>query len=239
MNIKVAICDDELEICVLLENMLIDIFEMKGIDYEIEPFCSGKKLCEEMQRQVYDLIFLDIELGEETGIDVGRYVRDELENESVQIAYISAKTEYAMELFEIRPINFLVKPIEYFQVVKLIDKYCMLARQNEHYFEYKKKTDYYKVPLAEILYFESKNRKIHIVMSEEEDEFYGSMDDIYRNVKEHKFLYIHKSIIVNYRKIKLLSYEEIVMIDGQKLPISQSRRTAIKKMCMKIRREEH
>lgn len=238
MDIRIAICDDEPEICALLEKMLIDIFETKGVHYEIEPFYSGESLCEEMQRQIFELIFLDIELQKKNGIEVGRYIREELGNESVQIAYISAKTGYAMELFEFRPINFLVKPLEYSKVVKVIDKYFIITMQNNQFFEYKKKTDFFKIPMSDILYFESKNRKIRVTTIQGEDEFYGSMEDIYTMVKYHQFLYIHKSIIVNYRQIKKISYEQIIMIDGVILPISQSRRSAIKKMCMKIRKGE-
>ena len=237
MDIRIAICDDEPKICAMLENMLIDILETRGVYYEIEPFYSGENLCVEIQRQIFDLIFLDIELKKKSGLDVSNYIRNELGDESVQIAYISAKTGYAMDLFEFRPINFLVKPLEYSKVVKVIDKFFTITMQNNQFFEYKKRTDFFKIPMSDILYFESKNRKIHITMLQGEDEFYGSMEDVYSIVKNHQFLYIHKSIIVNYRQIKKISYEQIIMVDGIALLISQSRRSAIKKMCMKIRKE--
>ena len=80
----------------------------------------------EIQRQIFDLIFLDIELKKKSGLDVSNYIRNELGNESVQIAYISAKTGYAMDLFEFRPINFLVKPLEYSKVVITI--FCAILQ---------------------------------------------------------------------------------------------------------------
>ena len=116
--------------------------------------------------------------------------------------------------------------------------WLIITEQNNKFFGYKKKTDYFKVPLSDILYFESHNRKIHIQMKDREDDFYGSMDDVYKMVKGHCYLFIHKSIIVNYRQIKKIFYEKVVMIDDTVLPISQSRRSAIRKMCMKIRKEE-
>ena len=70
------------------------------------------------------------------------------------------------------------------------------------------------------------------------DEFYESMENVYRQVKNHKFLFIHKSIIVNYRFVKRMSYDEVTLLDGTILPISQSRRKAIKSMYMDIRKEE-
>lgn len=126
MDIRIAICDDEPKICAMLENMLIDILETRGVYYEIEPFYSGENLCVEIQRQIFDLIFLDIELKKKSGLDVSNYIRNELGDESVQIAYISAKTGYAMDLFEFRPINFLVKPLEYSKVVITI--FCAILQ---------------------------------------------------------------------------------------------------------------
>ena len=236
--IHIAICDDEQSICSQLENILIDIAGNKIVEFEIETFISGESLCTELQRQKYDLIFLDIELPKISGIDVGKYIRDELKNESVQIAYISAKEGYAMELFEFRPINFLIKPIEKEKVAKVIHQYMVITEQDNHIFEYKKRMEYYKVLMSEIIYLESRNRKVSIYTTNGEDEFYETMENIYNVVKEHEFLFIHKSIIVNYRFIKKISYEEVVMLDGTILPISQSRRPAIKSMYMKIRKGE-
>ena len=60
----------------------------------------------------------------------------------MQIAYISAKTEYAMELFDYRPINFLQKPLDKEKVLKVIDKYMILREQDNYIFSYKKKSNY-------------------------------------------------------------------------------------------------
>lgn len=238
MSVRVAICDDEYEICASLEEMLTQMLQIKGIDYEIEPFYSGKSLCDELKRQRYDLIFLDIEMHETDGIETGKFIREELGDENVQIAYISSKTVYAMELFEFHPINFLKKPLDYSKIEKVIDKYFAITGQKNEFFEYKKKTEFFKIKMSEIMYFESRGRKISVKMVNGEDEFYGSMDDIYSKVKSNQFLYIHKSVIVNYRKIKRLSYEQIIMSDGTIFPISQSRRPAIRQMCLKIRKGE-
>lgn len=236
--IRIAICDDEQTICSLLENILMNIAENITVDFEIETFISGESLCRELERRKYDLIFLDIELPKVSGIDIGKYIREELKNELVQIAYISAKEGYAMELFEFRPINFLIKPIKVEKVAKVIQKYMVITEQDNHTFEYKKRMEYYKILMSEIIYFENRNRKVSIYTINGKDEFYDSMENIYNVVKKHDFLFIHKSIIVNYRFIRKISYEEVVMLDGTVLPISQSRRPAIKTMYMKIKRGE-
>ena len=53
-----------------------------------------------MKSNPYDLIFLDIELPRMNGVAVGKYIRESLNNETVQIAYISSKQQYAMDIGE-------------------------------------------------------------------------------------------------------------------------------------------
>lgn len=238
MQINIAICDDELEICSQVERLLEAILKEKSIEYNIDVYNKGKELCGEMKRTEYDLVFLDIELPEMNGVDIGRCIREELGNEKVQIAYISAKEGYAMELFEYRPINFLVKPLDKDKVERVVRKYLIISEQDNHLFAYKKGTDFYKIPLSKILRFEGRGRKVAVVTKDGEDEFYDSMENIYQRVKGHKFLFIHKSTIVNYEHIKKMGYEDVVMIDGKVFSISQSRRKAIRAMFMDIKKEE-
>jgi DNA-binding LytR/AlgR family response regulator len=61
MEFNIAICDDEMEICSQVENILVDILKELAIKFEIDVFNNGKKLCNELRRTQYDIIFLDID----------------------------------------------------------------------------------------------------------------------------------------------------------------------------------
>lgn len=237
MEIQIAICDDEDKICLQLKDILGSISDEKSVEFIIQIFQRGEDLCKSLKDKDYDLIFLDIELPKINGIEVGKYIREKLNNEIVQIAYISAKTEYAMELFDYRPINFLQKPLDKEKVLKVIDKYMILREQDNYIFSYKKNREFFDIPMSEIMYFESSYRKVKVYMRNGEDEFYDSLDKVYKKLKAKNFLFIHKSIIVNYNFIRKMAYEEVTLFDGTVLPISQIRRKAIRKMYMEIRRK--
>ena len=51
MQIKLAVCDDEIKICSHIENILINILSHKFLEYDIDVFYSGEALCEEMERK--------------------------------------------------------------------------------------------------------------------------------------------------------------------------------------------
>ena len=66
---KIAICDDEKNICIELEDLLTKNTEDKGIIYDIDIFDSGKALCKKLKETNYDLIFLDIPLLFESNLE--------------------------------------------------------------------------------------------------------------------------------------------------------------------------
>jgi two-component SAPR family response regulator len=67
------------------------------------------------------LIFLDIELGDMLGVDVGRYIRNKLNNYFMEIVFISAYDKYDRELFDLQPLNFLRKAINEESIENCID----------------------------------------------------------------------------------------------------------------------
>lgn len=238
MHIKIAICDDDINIQFVVEGFLQHILGEYGIESEIECFDLGDKLCETYEKGKFDLIFLDIEYEGKNGVEVGRYIREIVGDETVQIAYISGNTGYAMELFEYRPINFLVKPVSEAEVKRIIDKYLIISNQKTEKFQYKIGSDIFQVALSEIKYFSSRARKVTLHGKEKESEFYGSLESIYSEIKGSQFLYVHKSFIVNYQCIKKMEYEQVTLYDGTIIPISQSRRPAIRKQFMNIKKGE-
>lgn len=234
MNFKIAVCDDEQIICSTMYNKLQNLSKSKSVIFEIDCFTSGEELCDEIKHTNYDLLFLDIELPKMNGVAVGQYIRETLKNETIQIAYISSKQEYAMKLFEMRPINFLVKPLSNEKIENVIDKFLQLNKIDTETFNFKAGRNYYKIPLSDILYFYSNGRKINIVTSNKEYEFYGSLDNIYSEVKNKKFLFVHKSFLVNFKHINKYQYEQITMSDDKIIPVSQSRRKIVRSMFFEL-----
>lgn len=237
--LKVAICDDENLICAQVEKYIFSICKKADIKADVDVFYSGEELCRGLKNgEYYDLIFLDIELPQLNGIEVGHIIREVLENENTQISYISGRENYAIRLFEFRPINFLVKPLDYQKVEQVLKKVFLLLDIETGTFTYKKGHGIDKIQIKDILYFQSRNRKIEIITQNSSEEFYGSLDDVYEQVKKNQFLWIHKSYIVNYKFVKILEYDQLTMTNGQVLSISQNKRKYIREMQLKFKRGE-
>lgn len=238
ISLKIAICDDEYKIQFKIEEFLGEILKTYALQADIECFSSGEEFCHSFERGKFDLIFLDIEYAGMNGVEIGRYIREIMQDEQVQIAYVSSHTGYAMELFEYRPINFLVKPPAEKDIKRVIDKYLLLTKQRTETFQYKVGAEIFQISLADVIYFSSRGRKVTVHKREAEDEFYGVLEQIYTRVKGKRFLYVHKSYIINYNFIRKMEYEQVTLSNGEIIPISQSRRSAIRKQFFDLKKSE-
>jgi DNA-binding LytR/AlgR family response regulator len=237
LQIKIAVCDDDIEICSHIENILMAILTHKFSKYEVDIFYSGEKLCKEMDRTKYDLVFLDIELPQMNGVEIGKYIREIKKDNITQIVYVSSMQEYAMELFKVRPLDFLLKPLDEEKIGNVIDVYINLNGGMNDIFHYRKGYSENKIELYKIMYFIRNNRKISMFTTDGEETFYESLEAVYERVKNYGFLFIHKSYLVNYRFIQTIQYDRVIMADNEELSISQSRRKIIRDMYNELEEE--
>ncbi|MEM1486208.1 LytTR family DNA-binding domain-containing protein [Oscillospiraceae bacterium PP1C4] len=234
---RIAICDDDRLFCSELETMILNYYESG--DIEIEIFESGEGIYRNLRtNNLYDLIFLDIEMIGINGVETGLKIRNELQNEATQIVYVSWKEDYYKLLFEIRPNNFLLKPIIQEQIILEIEKAKKLSDKFKRAFIYKKSQDVYKVFIKDILYFESKGKKIRIVTVNGEDLFYDRLEDVIDRLNGLTFYKIHKSYYVNLSHAQIFKYEELQMTNGDTLGISQSKRKEVRAKQLAFFKEE-
>lgn len=110
---KIGICDDDIKLAGELEDIILKYNKINNKDHRVHVFYSGLELSEELDRgNLYDLIFLDIEMDGMNGLEVGEKIRREMDDFGTQIIYISSKEGYDRQLFDFQPLHFIVKPIK-------------------------------------------------------------------------------------------------------------------------------
>lgn len=236
--LRIAICDDEETFCAHMESMILEYGAKNSLELDVEVFYSGAELCEFMQSEhEFDLIFLDIEMTQINGVEVGKIIRNQIRNQTVQIVYISAKTSYCMDLFEIRPMHFLEKPLSAEKIIKQVCLANELCSKAEYVFRYKQGHNSYSESVKNIIYFESQNRVLKMFTTSGDISFYGTLAEIEQQLSKSNFLLIHKSFLVNYAHIVEFGAKEIKMSNGQLLAISQQHRKAVKDLQIKLEKE--
>lgn len=230
---RVMICDDEKGTCAELEQMVKTFALEKCIKLEVDVFFDGDILIEYLKTEkAPDILFLDIEIPGKNGVKVGKYIREKLKNPDMFLVYISSKKDYALELFQNQPFDFLVKPIKTERLLHIMEKIFNILDRSESNFEYKNQGNSYRIMYKDILYFQSNGRKVNIVMKEGIRDFYGKLSEVQEACPESLFLRIHKSYLVNMHYVKEITYKWIKMTNGDVLDISKSNRVEIRRKVM-------
>lgn len=232
MVLHVAICDDETQICRELEIALTKILDRLNIMHEIDTYSTGEGLCSKIEAAAhYNLIFLDIEFSKSkiNGVEVGKRIRDIYDLQTVSIVYISWEKSYSLQLHEIRPLHFLIKPLKSEELEQVVKTYLKLSGRWADDFVYKIQQDSFRVKVKDIVYIESVKRKLILHLSDgREESFYGALKEVYREqLQKFDFLLTHASYAVNYSYISAFLRNTLVLNTGETLPISKHKKSEV------------
>lgn len=226
---KIGICDDEKITCAEIEDIIHKFCNDNGIPVETYVWYTGELLCIDLKNKVkLDLLFLDIDLLSMTGVEVSDFIRKELEIFSVEIIYISSKTEYIMELFHAHPFNFLTKPLSAAQIEENVREAIKVHKEKNTEFEYSIKGEFERIAYKDIKCFLSDNKKINIITTKGAVTINGKLKEIAQSLPKN-FIQIHQSHIINMDYIDKCSYEA-VRLKGEKesLNISKTYRKIVR-----------
>ena len=182
--IRIAIVDDIIEICSSLERILLHYAEKIDEKIEVEPYTSSETFFSALDNnETFDLIYLDIEIDNRTGIDIANHIRSVMDDELQQIVYISGKPEYSIKLHETHPLDFIIKPIKQESVEKIMNRYMKISGRFTDNFTYNIGTDRYKIKMKEILYFNVSNHTTEMHTKNNVISIYGTLKALEKELK--------------------------------------------------------
>jgi len=229
--IKIALCDDQMKTTSYIEEMVLDLSKRKSIDVEVDVFFDGQSLVKNIRfGDVYDLIYLDIEMKIMNGVETAKKIR-EFDGDVILI-YVSGHENYWKDLFEVEPFRFISKPIDELEFANYFYKACEKVQSMNVFFEFKYNREFLKVKINDIIYFESCKRTIYIFTNKgEEFKFYGKLNEVETTLREKNshFLRIHQSNLVNYKFVKKIGTDFVILSDDTQLIISGERQKEIRK----------
>ena len=133
MIYQIGICDDENSTCSELESIIMDYFKIAGLNVQLNIWNCAEDFMRDVPAKVdVDILFLDIEMPDYNGIYVGEYIRNDINNDTMHIIYVSSKTNYAMELFKIHPYDFIIKPIDKDAIIAASKETKFIVTAEEH-----------------------------------------------------------------------------------------------------------
>lgn len=223
MVFQIALCDDINSFCVKLKKLLQTCFQ-SDTTLMIDIFHDGKSLINSLKDTSYQLIFLDIDLKNEiSGIDVAKAIR--CKDPFTEIAFVSAHTELAMQLFQVQPIDFLVKPITLERLKETIHTYYARHPENR-VFSYRNKK--YYITYNDIIYFECTQKKgtYHTKDTTQEFRLHESFQNFCDGISDFGFIQIHQSFCINRNYIHHITKDTVVLKNNMEFPLSRTYKDA-------------
>ena len=105
--IRIAIVDDEQIILNSIHKKIQDILNELNIEFEIQDFTSGKTALKEITEKVFDIIFLDIDMPDVSGMTIAKKIR--IQEENLEIVFITNKDELVYDAIKVVPFRFIRK----------------------------------------------------------------------------------------------------------------------------------
>ncbi|MDP4277654.1 MAG: LytTR family DNA-binding domain-containing protein [Bacteroidota bacterium] len=208
-----------------LELMETYISQVPGLELK-ETFTDAISAWGYLQRNPIDLIFLDIQMPDITGIQLAR----SLNRRQPMVIFTTAYSKYAVDGFNVDAVDYLLKPFEFSRFLEAIKKakeYKDLhdaganATEDPAIFV---KSDYQNLRIGtkDILYIEGFDDYIRIHLDSGKSIFtLMSLKSIPEKLPENEFIRIHRSYIVSIRKIQRI-YNQMVLLGEKELPIGKS-----------------
>jgi len=206
----------------------------------LESQCANSiEAVQVLSSQPIDLVFLDINMPQLTGIDLLKFIPN-----PPMVIFTTAYAEYALEGFELNAVDYLVKPIMYSRFLKACQKaYELFNLRNQSIQTIEKKPDAFiyikvdkkliKVDFDNILYIESLKDYIQIHTKQAQCLItYLNLKAIKELLPTDSFLQIHKSYLVAIDAIKAI-YGNMIELTGAELPIGRQYKTLLHERIIK------
>jgi len=228
--IKIAFCDDDIsalnELRVLLDKYRVE----RNQDINYTAFHSPLDLMAEIERGVrYDVLFLDVLMPGENGIDAAAEIRNYDTN--VKIIFLTSSAEFAVDSYAVGAFFYQLKPIweeSFFRLMDSVLSEC--EKQQTHSLILRCKTGITRVDLQKLEYCEVLHRTLFIHLADGQVlESNGSLDELTKQlVAFGGFLRPHRSFLINLGYVQKISFRAVNMACGVEIPIPRGKYNDIK-----------
>ncbi len=220
--LKICICDDEQ----IIHSEIKALLEKQSLIKEtlnIVNFSSGEELLDMYSNNGrFDVIFLDIEMGQTDGIETAETIRNFDKN--AIIIFVSSHPNYVFEAFRLEALHFLVKPIKESEFNEVFLRALAKHNAQNSFIAFKEGNESYKIAIDDIMYVEHYMRKITIYTQNNTYQLRRKLSEIYIKLESHGFIRVHQGFIVNMNFIKCFKYNEITLENDKVLTISTRKR---------------
>ena len=223
--LRIAYAEDDADTAATLKGYLDRYSSERDLCMGIEHYPDAEKLIYSYTPR-YDLLLLDIQLGGMTGMEAAEEIRKT--DPEVGIIFITSLVQFAVKGYEVDALDFIVKPVSYYQFAQKMDKAVrIIGRRQGVSLPVPTEQGTKILSSRDVLYAEVSN---HDVLYHTEKGNYrarGSLGALEERVKEHHFLRVSVSHLVNLEYITNIDGSTLLMKNGDAVWISRAKKREV------------
>ena len=223
--IKIFICDDDEQYLIKVRKLLEGFSEENQFGTDVLTFASPDTLKTylEKENEKPDLLFLDIEFGNCSGLDVAKEINAEWP--SIQIAFLTNYISYATDAYETNHFYYVLKDELEDRLPNIIKRF----HEGRQKILIKTARKEWQFDMEQILYVERGRRCCSIVTADgNRERIPVSFEQVLEQLVSPCFLRCHNSFLVNLSHLRSFQTEMIELDEGTLVPVSRTYRNVCK-----------
>lgn len=224
--------------CIIVDDNKMARMTMKQLVSQVKDLQLVQECADAMEayntinKEDVDLILLDIEMPGMTGLELIR----NLGNKRPLIIFTTAKTDYAVEAFELNVVDYLVKPVtpaRFLQAIERANEAYNSDKEtvnvNEQEFVFVKDNGVLKrINVDDIMFLEAMGDYVKVHTGQKFHVLHSTLKSIEEKLPSSKFIRVHRSYIVSLNKIDYIQ-EGVISIGKSTVPVADTYRTTLNK----------
>lgn len=224
MIYKIAICDDSKEDTGYVAGLLKKWSAQRQMAVQAECFPSAESfLFQYAEDKNYDILLLDIEMGQIDGVTMARQIR--WDNETVQIVFITGYSEYIAEGYEVAALHYLLKPVNEEKLFAVLDRAVEKLRRSERCLTLALSGEMVRIPLHEIRYLDVQQN--YVTVHGKADYTVKKSLGEFEKLLDEEFFRLGRGGIVNLSYISRVTKTDVYLKDGSVLPLPRGKYEAL------------
>lgn len=217
----IAVLDDDRNDVSILERYLKQYQAERGTQLTVDVYTASYDFLEEY-RSNYDVVILDIEMPGTNGMEVAREIRKK--DQAVGIVFVTNMAQYAIAGYEVNAIDFIVKPVGYFNFARKLERAMSFVRKREEKaLVLSDGEGMRKVPVADIFYIEKNGNYARFVTGQGSFQERGTMQSVKEKLDQFPFSECTSGCLVNLRHVERIG-KDTVLVGTTELPLSRRMR---------------
>lgn len=196
---KFALVDDEIVFLKILDQKLSNILFEKHIEYHLSSFNQPTSFLKTLSQENYDIVFLDIDMPNENGIDIARRLRN-IDHPPVVI-FVTSKEKYMRDAFGMNVFAFIVKEKMNEELAPIMTD-CLTYLEKNNGVTLKTNQGLHRFYFNDIICVYSEDRKIQVITHLEVFQIYQeTLGSIVQKLNHPQFVSPNRGSIVNLRNV--------------------------------------